>query len=362
MAGLVWHYQTTPGDNWDYTATQHIMLADLEIAGQMRAVLMQAPKNGFFYVLDRATGELLSAEKYAEATWATHVDMETGRPQESASSNYDESARIVRPSPGGAHNWEPMAFSQETGLVYIPARDSASVYSLDDEFAYQAGDWNTGLRYRGADYEALREQRPDHVQYLVAWDPRTARGSLASTPAGWGEWWRAPGDERRARLSREITPVDSAAYAAADGQRLWKSRNFGGNHGAASELSGGWHAVPGPGCRRGRPARIALAHLETLGRVFVFKLGGQTEFPAVPRRKPADLNPPPVFGNEAQIAAGEALYGRHCGRCHGRGTEAQPWRGAGSALRQRRGACHLARHRGWRRTVDAKACLHLLTF
>ena len=87
---MQWYYQTTPGDNWDYTATQHIVLADILVGGHRRPVLMQAPKNGFFYLLDRATGELISAEKYAKATWASHVDMESGRPIEMADSNYDD--------------------------------------------------------------------------------------------------------------------------------------------------------------------------------------------------------------------------------------------------------------------------------
>ena len=83
-----WHYQTTPGDSWDYTATQHIVLADLEIAGEDRKVLMQAPKNGFFFVLDRVTGELISAEKYVPITWATHVDSTTGKPVEVPGARY----------------------------------------------------------------------------------------------------------------------------------------------------------------------------------------------------------------------------------------------------------------------------------
>ena len=116
---LAWHYQTTPGDNWDYTATQHIILADLEINGRLRQVLMQAPKNGFFYVIDRGTGELLSAEKYVTVNWASHVDLETGRPVELPDGHYDEQPRVVLPSPSGGHNWHPMSFSPETGLVYL---------------------------------------------------------------------------------------------------------------------------------------------------------------------------------------------------------------------------------------------------
>jgi PQQ-dependent dehydrogenase (methanol/ethanol family) len=92
---LAWHYQTTPGDNWDYTAVQHMILADLEIGGKPRKVIMQAPKNGFFYVLDRATGELLSAEKYVATNWASKVDLATGRPVETAQSDYAEDPKLI---------------------------------------------------------------------------------------------------------------------------------------------------------------------------------------------------------------------------------------------------------------------------
>jgi len=115
---LKWHYQTTPADSWDYTATQHILLADINWDGKTRKVLMQAPKNGFFYVIDRVTGELLAADKYAPVTWASHVDMKTGRPVETPEANYARETRLVTPSPYGAHNWQPMAFNPQTGLVY----------------------------------------------------------------------------------------------------------------------------------------------------------------------------------------------------------------------------------------------------
>jgi len=119
----VWHYQTTPGETWDYTATQPIILADLTINGEPRKVLMQAPKNGFFYVLDRATGALISARNFVPITWASGVDMATGRPVEDPKARYAEAPALVVPAPMGAHNWHPMSFSPKTGLVYIPAQE-----------------------------------------------------------------------------------------------------------------------------------------------------------------------------------------------------------------------------------------------
>jgi glucose dehydrogenase len=121
-----WHYQTTPSETWDYTATQHLVLAELSIGGTPRKVIMQAPKNGFFYVLDRASGELLSATPYVPVSWATGVDPQTGRPVEVPEARYSEAAMaMVQPGPGGGHSWQPMSYSPDTGLVYIPAMDPA---------------------------------------------------------------------------------------------------------------------------------------------------------------------------------------------------------------------------------------------
>ncbi len=140
---LVWHYQTTPGDTWDYTAVQPMMLADLQIGGRLRKVLMQAPKNGFFYVIDRATGELLSADKYVEVNWASHVDMATGRPVEIAGADYEKAGAYIRPGPLGGHNWQAMSFSPATGLVYLPAQDNGRYYEQPKtvaEFKQMQGD------------------------------------------------------------------------------------------------------------------------------------------------------------------------------------------------------------------------------
>ena len=119
----VWHYQTTPGDTWDFTATQHMILADLEIGGATRKVLMQAPKNGFFYVLDRTNGELISAAPYVALSWASGIDMATGRPIEVPGARYADGPFILMPSGFGGHNWHPMAFNPKSGLVFLPSQD-----------------------------------------------------------------------------------------------------------------------------------------------------------------------------------------------------------------------------------------------
>src|SRR5262249_19248249 len=141
---LVWYYQTTPGDSWDYTATQPIVLADLEIGGRPRKVLLQAPKNGFFYVLDRETGELVSAGPFAKVTWARGVDSR-GRPIETPEADYRGAGRWIAPGVFGGHNWHPMSFHPGTGLVYLPAQELPAFYKLAPRFAPEKDVMNTGI-------------------------------------------------------------------------------------------------------------------------------------------------------------------------------------------------------------------------
>ncbi len=130
---LKWHYQVTPNDNWDYDAVQQLMLVDLNIKGRTRKVVMQAPKNGFFYVLDRATGELLSAEPFVQVSWAKGIDMKTGRPIMTPEAFYDKTPVTLVPTAGGAHNWAPMSFNPQTGLVYIPSTYGSWTFVAGDE-------------------------------------------------------------------------------------------------------------------------------------------------------------------------------------------------------------------------------------
>jgi quinohemoprotein ethanol dehydrogenase len=170
----VWHYQTTPGDDWDYTAVQPIMLLDVTIQGRQRAVLVQAPKNGFFYVIDRITGEFISAQGYADAlTWATGVDQETGRPIEVPEARYGQTGQGIYLSPGptGAHNWRPMSWNPATGYVYLPAQNTNSYYERAT-VNYVRGQWNTGTGRGGANRPA-RPEIPGPRTMLLAWDPVT---------------------------------------------------------------------------------------------------------------------------------------------------------------------------------------------
>ena len=173
----IWHYQTTPADNWDYTATQQMILAEIEINNEIRSVIMQAPKNGFFYVLDRKTGELISAEKFGHVTWATHVDMETGKPVESEFADYQENGgSYIWPSPYGAHNWQPMSYSKKTGYIYIPVQTIPAYFSGQKEVSYKVNRGNTGVNLNESRSPAswvAAKASLDALVYgeLVAWDP-----------------------------------------------------------------------------------------------------------------------------------------------------------------------------------------------
>ena len=170
---LAWHFQTTPGDSWDYDATQPLVQAELNIGGRARKVILQANKNGFFYVLDRSTGEFLSGTPFVSGiTWATGLDPKTGRPVESPGSAGWQPV-MVSPDPGGAHNWNPMAFSPATGLVYLPAKAGTQmVHAPDPKWKYDPDRQNLGLdgSYEGPLYAKLNTMPPPTGE-LLAWDP-----------------------------------------------------------------------------------------------------------------------------------------------------------------------------------------------
>ena len=188
----VWHFQQTPADNWDYASTQPIVLADLVIGGRTRKVLMQAPKNGFFYVIDRETGEFISGKPFVDVTWATGLDPVSGRPIETPEASYGPEGQRLSPGSDGAHSWHAMAYHPGTGLVYIPGQETAGTYAWDPDFQHQVGRMNTGRpRRRPPPRDAATHTAPPptparrdpHVvgsaggqqqgAFLVAWDPVT---------------------------------------------------------------------------------------------------------------------------------------------------------------------------------------------
>ena len=199
---LEWYYQMVPGDIWDFDSVQQIMLADLTVRGRRRKVLMQANKDGFYYVIDRLTGEFISGQPFAEVTWAKGLDEKTGRPFVNQEAFYGNDSKIsLAPGPGGAHNWSPMSFNPSTGLVYIPATTTGGFsFQSDPDFKYKEGQMNLGIVFSfgpprsGEKPPAPVPTRPappaigpklpegQRGGALIAWDPITQT-----------EKWRRPG-------------------------------------------------------------------------------------------------------------------------------------------------------------------------
>lgn len=325
----VWHYQTTPGDSLDFTATQHMILAEIEIKGEMRKVLMQAPKNGFFYVLDRITGELLLAEKYVKVNWASHVDMETGRPV--ATKSYGEKPEMVLPSPAGGHNWQPMAYSPDTNLVYIPTKDLPGLFALSREwsekgtFTHKSDWWNVGLDWQAytdlaesVDFDSL----PISHGYLKAWDPIAQKmiwshkhnnawnGGVLSTAGNLVFQGAGDGILR--------------AHQADTGDVLWSANIMTGMIAPPVTYSidgeqyiaivAGWG---GSAIASGDARTSAAAKYGNYGRLLAFKLGGSKPLPVLSER---DLNVTITEHKkfeEEDVRAGALVYMEYCSVCHG---------------------------------------------
>ncbi|MBL4620097.1 MAG: PQQ-dependent dehydrogenase, methanol/ethanol family, partial [Marinicaulis sp.] len=221
----VWHYQTTPGETWDYTATQHMILAELEIDGVERKVIMQAPKNGFFYVIDRETGELLSANNFVPVSWATHIDMETGRPVEVPEARWPGNAPVLQfPGTLGAHNWHPMSYNPGTGLVYIPAQETPFGYGDDPNYEAHEMAWNTGadLRLAGlpSDEATFKAVKAMMRGRLIAWDP--VKQEAAWTFEHKGPWNGGILSTAGGLVFQGTADAHFAAYDAGTGDQLWK--------------------------------------------------------------------------------------------------------------------------------------------
>ena len=316
----VWHYQETPGENWDYNATQQMILADIEIDGQPRKVLMQAAKNGFFYVIDRETGELISANNFVRTTWASHVDMETGRPVEIKENLYSATqAKVVSPAPFGAHVWQPMSFDPQTGLVYFTGQETSFAYSHLPAQTYEHRKmmWNLAQNPEAAPPDNGKVTPPQG--YLYAWDPKT--NSQAWRVPQEGPWNGGVLATAGNLLFAGSVDGRFVAYRAEDGQELWSmpintgavagpiSYEVGGEQYVA--VSAGWAgAIPLVG------GGMAPVHYRTEARMLAFKLGGRALLP------PPEILPPPGRIPDMEMTAeevrqGAALYADYCSNCHG---------------------------------------------
>jgi len=317
---MVWYYQTTPADTWDYTSVQPMMLADLnwptaaEAAagqpGRLRKVIMQAPKNGFFYVLDRATGELLAADPYVEVNWASHVDLKTGRPVEVPGAAYRDKGTYIRPGPLGGHNWQAMSFSPTTGLVYIPAQDNGRYYEQPKGFTFTPNEYNLGLAPTGRNLE--RYDIP-HKGRLLAWDP------IARKPrwtAEYGNYWNGGTLATAGNLVFQGTAAgEFIAYNAATGGKLWSA--YAGTGIVAPPIT---YAVNGQqyvsvmaGWGGAFPKKF-----RSVGRLLTYRIGGDAKPPVRTADRPVTAIP--STASAADIAAGAKLFNTYCVRCHGGAT------------------------------------------
>lgn len=318
---LAWHYQTTPAEAWDYTATQHMILADLNILGETRKVIMQAPKNGFFYVLDRITGEFISAKNYVLVNWASHID-ENGRPVETGIGDWSEAQQYISPAIFGGHNWHPMSFSEKTKLVYIPTIHMVYPFNVDTNFEYNPGTFNTGEDMAGMMAQMPPVQpRMCSPTRLTAWDPVNQR-----------EVWQVP--FTRGVSAGVLSTAGGLvfqgtadgwlkAYRDTDGKEMWAGRTNVGIMAppVSYEIDNEQYiaVVAGLGGALGGHAD-KLNNVNT-GHVFAFKLGADLDAPEIPPRVESlqvneSLFPQGEVTPEL-VSKGQALYAVHCARCHG---------------------------------------------
>jgi quinohemoprotein ethanol dehydrogenase len=315
----VWHYSTTPNDGWDYNADMPLVVANLNIAGGRRRVVMQAPKNGFFYVLDARTGRLLGAKNLVPVNWASSVDLKTGRPVELPAARYSDQPGkpvVVQPGGWGAHNWQAMSFNPTTGLVYLPVSPLPMIVTLTQESAVIGGhvhlDWLTPLQW--PEYKGKAGE-------LVAWDPRVGRARWRVSlpmPANGGVISTAGGLVFGGAASGEFR-----AYSADTGAQLWSLRTGSSIEAAPTTVMvDGKQIVLVPAGIGGGFAKLVPEFLGTEGngpaRLLAFTLGGTATLPAVAPESPFPKPPRVRPKDAALIARGRSVFNTAgCDNCHG---------------------------------------------
>jgi quinohemoprotein ethanol dehydrogenase len=325
-----WHYQTVPGETWDYNSSMDIVLADLKIGDRVVKALMHAPKNGFFYVIDRATGKLVSAEPFADVNWATHVDLETGRPVEAAGARYEKGRFNIMPGPWGAHSWHAMSYNPDTGLVYIPTLHMK--LGFDDEGIDRKGFKRVAFRGGTCANLSWPEDQPrDYPASLVAWDPVAQKKAWEIPQA---TFWNAGTLTTAGNLVFQgRADGQFLVYDARTGDKLW---SFDAGLGISAPpitykigdtqyvsllvgFGGGYSTLGGPSADLGWSYRAQTRRLVT------FSLSGGADMP----RQPPPRVPQPIaadFRVDARLAeAGHLLFNRDkiegiCWYCHGAGA------------------------------------------
>lgn len=323
----VWHYQSTPGETWDHTATQQMTIATLPIDGVERKVLMQIPKNGFFYLLDAATGELLSAEKVTDIAWASEVDMTSGRPVENPAARFNATGEPFFSShnPNGVHTWHSQSFSPLTGLMYFPIHGSPFVFGAQESFERVSMATNQGADFSGNATLDPQEVLAATYGRLIAWDPLQQREVWRverAGPANGGALATAGGLVFQGTGSGQFTALD-----AATGNQLWSHHAQSGIIAAPISYAvdgdqyvaimvgtgGSWAMIGGDSNMKGYA-------LPNQSRLLVYRLGGDGQLPPARNFERPVMDPPAHEASDETIALGAPLYDTYCGSCHGAGV------------------------------------------
>jgi quinohemoprotein ethanol dehydrogenase len=317
---MKWFYQETPGDSWDYTATAPMVRADLRWQGRMRRVLMQAPKNGIFYVLARETGKVLSADPYTAVNWTGGVDLETGRPRVTPQADYSRTPAVIWPGSAGGHGWQPMAWDPRTGLVYLPVYDAPTEYRTLPVPKFLSGSFNNGA--------AGNNPPPDPVHKiegrLKAWNPLVGKPVWVSPPlpfSNGGTLATAGG-----LVFQGAADGNLSVYGAGDGKLL--RRIFTGTSIMAApiayQLDGTEYVAVLAGA--GGPRNVswesgsAPLRYENFERLLVFRLnGGTIPLPSKFVPPPREQVPPKIAADAMTLQHGQALFEQQCARCHQEG-------------------------------------------
>lgn len=313
-----WHYQETPGDNWDYTSTQPMILADIKIAGKPRKVILHAPKNGFFFVLDRTNGKFISAKNFVPVNWASGYD-KNGKPIGIAAARDGSKPHDAVPGPYGAHNWHPMSFNPQTGLVYLPAQN-VPVNLMDDkkwEFN-QAGPGKpqSGTGWNTAKFFNAEPPKSKPFGRLLAWDP-------VAQKAAWSVEHVSPWNGGTLTTAGNVVFQGTAdgrfvAYHATSGEKLWETPTGTGVVAAPStymvdgkqyvSVAVGWGGVYGLAAR--------ATERQGPGTVYTFVVGGKARMPEFVAQRTGQLLQGVKY-DPAKVEAGTMLYVANCVFCHG---------------------------------------------
>ncbi len=309
----IWHYQENPQEAWDYNSTQPMVLTDLNIDGKLRKVILHAPKNGFFYVIDRHTGKVVAAKNFVPVTWATGIDLKTGRPIEAANLRYTQGPFTISPNSTGGHNWQAISYNPQTKLVYMSVGEGSSTIDNDPDFIPVQGQGNLGVRIMNY---------AETASYVIAWDPVAQK-----------QVWRQQYTERKVSgLGGGVLSTAGglvfqgygsvvggfAAMRATDGKILWSTKTPNGIQGAPVTymVNGVQYVAITTGAGASFLEGDSDARVRQYGRMLVFRLNGRAALPPDPARAPL-----PTPSNESfspqQVKAGQITFSANCMRCHG---------------------------------------------